>query len=43
MQCKPQLCTEHMVQSLQEDQKLLEAHAEHGNKWTEIARIVGGR
>ncbi|KAK9839025.1 hypothetical protein WJX74_008044 [Apatococcus lobatus] len=26
-----------------EDQKLLEAHAEHGNKWTEIARIVGGR
>ncbi|KAK9853355.1 hypothetical protein WJX84_002767 [Apatococcus fuscideae] len=26
-----------------EDEKLLEAHSEHGNKWTEIARIVGGR
>jgi hypothetical protein len=29
--------------SEEEDRVLLEGHAVHGNKWTEIARMVTGR
>ena len=29
--------------SLQEDDMLQLAHKEHGNKWIEIAKMVGGR
>lgn len=28
---------------VQEDEKLAELHRRHGNKWTEIARMIGGR
>lgn len=32
-----------IVWCVQEDQLLLEYHRQMGNKWTEIARMIGGR
>lgn len=32
-----------IMDNLQEDAILLEGHRKHGNRWTEIAKIIGGR